>query len=99
MRAKHGKALWSSCSNTMQYLSELAGKHGGSTVPRCSKDLAKHLKSANYSFNVFNEAVVKEALAYLWVKNRPHIDAVEQIRHFLFVPRSREQPCGEPGAK
>lgn len=50
--------------------------------------MAKHLKSANYSFNVFNEAVVKEALAYLWVKNRPHIDAVEQIRHFLFAPRS-----------
>lgn len=48
-------------------------------------ELTKYLKSANYSFSVFNEAVVKEALAYLWVKNRPHIDAVEQIRHFLFV--------------
>ena len=48
-------------------------------------DLAQSMKYANISFSLFNEAVVKEAVAKLWVKNRPHIDTVESIRHFLFV--------------
>ena len=48
-------------------------------------DLAQSMKYANISFSLFNEAVVKEAVAKLWVKNRPHIDAVESIRHALFL--------------
>eukprot|EP00439_Symbiodinium_sp_Y106_P069054 s2355_g11.t2 len=48
-------------------------------------DLAQSMKYANISFSLFNEAVVKEAVAKLWVKNRPHIDTVESIRHLLFV--------------
>ena len=48
-------------------------------------NLAQSMKYANISFSLFNEAVVKEAVANLWVKNRPHIDTVESIRHLLFV--------------
>mmetsp|Transcript_29060 Transcript_29060/g.67368 ORF Transcript_29060/g.67368 Transcript_29060/m.67368 type:complete len:884 (+) Transcript_29060:30-2681(+) len=48
-------------------------------------ELAQSMKYANISFSLFNEAVVKEAVTKLWVKNRPHIDAVESIRHTLFV--------------
>eukprot|EP00931_Biecheleriopsis_adriatica_P115135 TRINITY_DN90970_c0_g1_i1.p1 TRINITY_DN90970_c0_g1~~TRINITY_DN90970_c0_g1_i1.p1 ORF type:complete len:906 (-),score=177.38 TRINITY_DN90970_c0_g1_i1:56-2773(-) len=47
-------------------------------------DLARRVKLAKAGFEWFNEGM-RDAVAGVWVKNKPHIDAVEGIRHVAFL--------------